>query len=297
MGLIRLIDKFHTWSNSLIADKFPLLSLYYYTKPRVFLYTRSLPIHKLYTGTLDATCSKKSVLFFTVHKSASTFFNWYLKELAGQTGHIHIDVNGYFVTQGQAGLQKQNEPAFKNKVFKKTGFIYGPLRNYIAVDDIHDYPIVLILRDPRDVLTSQYFSIKKTHPLLTPELIKRRKLAQATSIDEHVMSQSDRFVKTYSEYIDTIYGKQNVLFIKYEELIVDFKTVLNKINSHCSLELTPEQLAKLDKTHKFKPKEEDQSMHIRKIASGDYKNKLQPETIELLNKKFGRILIALGYEM
>jgi hypothetical protein len=295
MGLFRLIDKFYTWTFSLIKDRFPLFALYYYIKPRSWLYWRTQPIGKLYKGSLETKTDKKSVLFFTVHKSASTFFNWYLKDLAKETGHIYVDVNGYFGTHGPKGLIEQQQPEFIHKVFRKTGFIYGPLRNYIPVTNMEDYPVVLVLRDPRDVLTSQYFSIKNSHPLVTKELIKRRKTAQNASVDEHALSQADRFVKTYSEYLDNIYGKKNVLFIKYEELISDFKNCLIKINSHCSLGLTEEKITKLDKSESFKKKKEDQNVHIRKISSGDHKEKLKPETIEVLNKKFEKILKRLEY--
>ncbi|HWY11768.1 MAG TPA: sulfotransferase domain-containing protein [Bacteroidia bacterium] len=294
----KLLDKFHTWSNSLIKDRLPLVSLYYYIKPRSWLYWRTQPIHQLLNGIIENKCPKKSVLFFTAHKSASSFFNWYLKDLSVRTGQIHIDINGYFGTQGPAGIQKQNSEEFKNKAFKKIGFIYGPLRNYIAVPEIEDYPIVLVLRDPRDVLTSQYFSIKNSHPLITSQLIERRKIAQASTIDEHVLSnQSDRFVKTYNEYLTHVYGKKNVLFIKYEELISDFKTCLEKINKHCGFELTQEQINLLDKSAIFKAKKEDQHTHVRKISSGDHKEKLKPETIKILNKKFGTILEKLNYSL
>lgn len=295
MGLFRLIDKFYTWTNSLIKDRFPTLSLYYYIKPRSYLYWRTQPLHHLYKGSLQATTQKKSALFFTVHKSASTFFNWYLKDLAAETGHIYVDVNGYFGTQGPKGLIAQQQPEFIHKVFRKTGFIYGPLRNYIPVSNLEEYPVVLVLRDPRDVLTSQYFSIKNSHPLVTPELIERRKKALQSTVDEHVLSQADRFVKTYTDYLEHLYGKKNVLFIKYEELISDFKSCLIKINAHCELSLTEEQLRKLDKSDKFQKKQEDQHTHIRKISSGDHKEKLKAETIEILNKKFERILRTLNY--
>ena len=119
MGLLTLIDKFHAWTNSLIKDRFPLVSLYYDIKPRSWWYWRTQPIHKLYKSNIESTTHKKSALFFTVHKSASTFFNWYLKDLCAQTGHIYVDVNGYFGTQGDVGVEKQNEPAFKKRVFRK----------------------------------------------------------------------------------------------------------------------------------------------------------------------------------
>lgn len=295
MGLLSAIDKVYGWTFKLVKDRFPWFALYYYIKPRSYVYWRTQPLHKLYKGNLESPCTKKSVLLFTVHKSASTFFNWYLKELAAETGHIYVDVNGYFGTQGPKGLAEQQEPQFINKVFKKIGFIYGPLRNYIPVTQMEDYPVVLVLRDPRDVLTSQYFSIKNSHPLVTPELIRRRKIAQTATVDEHVLGQADRFVKTYSEYLEHVYQKKNVLFIRYEEMILDFKSCLLKINTHCDLGLTEEQLKKLDKSEKFKKKHEDQSTHIRKISSGDYKEKLKPETIEILNKKFDAILKKLQY--
>ena len=297
MGLLKLIDKFHEWSNSLVKDKFPLFSLYYYIKPRSWYYWRTQPIHQLYKGNLQATSSKKSALFFTVHKSASTFFNWYLKDVAQQSNHIYVDVNGYFGTQGPKGIETQNSSEFKTKVFRKTGFIYGPLRNYIAIDNFEEYPTVLVLRDPRDVLTSQYFSIKNSHPLVTPQLIERHKTAQTATIDEHVLGQADRFVKTYNEYLQFVYGKKNVLFIKYEDLIVDFRSILLKINSHCGFELNAEQINLLDKSESFKKKKEDQKSHVRKISSGDYKEKLKPETIEVLNKKFREILEKLDYKV
>ena len=295
MGLFTPIDKFYGWTFKLIKDRFPWFALYYYIKPRSYVYWRTQPLHKLYHGNLESPCQKKSALFFTVHKSASTFFNWYLKELSAETKHIYVDVNGYFGTQGPKGLQTQQEPSFINKAFKKTGFIYGPLRNYIPVTNISDYPLVLVLRDPRDVLTSQFFSIKNSHPLVTPELIRRRKFAANATIDEHVLSQADRFAKTYTDYLENIYGKQNVLFIKYEELICDFKNCLEKINKHCGFELNEEQINKLDKSDSFKKKTEDQKTHIRKISSGDYKEKLKPETIEILNKKFEFVLMKLNY--
>ena len=132
--------------------------------------------------------------------------------------------------------------------------------------------------------------------MLTAELIKRRKTAKVSTVDEHALSnQSDRFVKTYTEYIDNLLGKPNVLFIKYEEIITDFKNCLIKINKHCGLELSEEQLNLLDKSDLFKAKKENQHTHIRKIASGDYKEKLKPETIEILNKKFEGILRTLNY--
>jgi hypothetical protein len=297
MGLFTIIDRFHTWSNSLIKGRFPLLSLYYYNKPRSYVYWSTQPVHRLIKGNLKPGSDKKSVIFFTVHKSASTFFDRYLKELSKESGHIHIDLNGYFGTQWKKWLEMSQDQNFLQKIAMKKGLMYGPLRNYVPFPDLEDYKIVLVLRDPRDVLTSQYFSIKNSHPLMTPELIKRHKAAQSATIDEHVLGQADRFVNTYNAYLDHVIGKKNVLFIKYETLISDFRNCLEMIDKHCELDLSPEQLILLDRTEKFKIKEEDQKSHVRKVSAGDHKEKLKPETIRILNEKFGPILKNLDYPL
>ena len=297
MGILKLLDRFHTWSNSLIKNRLPLFSLYYYIKPRVYLWRRTQPLHELFRNKLKITSQKRSVILFTVHKSASSFFNSYLADLAIESGHVHIDVNGYYATQGKKGREKQKDQNVLKKTFIQKGIIYGPLRNYLPVPEIREYSVVLVLRDPRDVLTSQYFSVKNTHPLLTPELIRRRQFAKIASIDEYVLTQAERFVKTYNEYLDNVLGNENVLFIKYETLISDFGNCLGQINKHCELGLNPGQLALLDRSEKFRAKKEDQQSHVRRISAGDHKEKLKPETIKVLNGRFAEILEKLEYPL
>ncbi len=296
MGLLSIADKLHTWTNSLIKNRLPTLSLYYYTKPRLWIYWRTQPIHKLINGGSLTSSDKQSILFFTVHKSASTLMVNFLDDLSKVTGLTQIDYNGYFASQGEKGLEKQQNKNIISKVFKPKGYIYGPLRNFVAVPETEKYPIILLLRDPRDVLTSQYYSIQKTHPLITKKLIERRKIALAMSVDEHARSQTPRFVKTYNEYIQNILGKHNVLFLKYEDMVLDFRAFVQKINDHLKLNLTTEQINKLDRTRSFETQGEDRNAHKRKVTPGDHKEKLKPDTIEWLNKEFGEILIKLGYD-
>jgi hypothetical protein len=295
MGALSLIAKFHDATNSLIKNRLPLLSLYYYIKPRSWFYWRSQPVHSMANGGSPSTAKHESFIFFTVHKSASMLMENFLCDVSKETGMPQIDINGYFATQGDAGIEKQKEKEFLQKIFKKQGYVYGPLRFYLPVPELEKYPVILLLRDPRDVLTSQYYSIRATHPLITKKLIERRKIALKSSVDEHVRSQTPRFVKTYNEYIQNVLGKPNVLFLKYEDMVNDFGTFIEKINIHCRLNLSAEQIAKLDRTKTFETQGEDRSQHKRKVTPGDYKEKLQPATIEWLNKEFDDILKTLNY--
>ena len=292
-----IIDKFHTWSNSLIKERFPRLSLYYYYKPRYYFKRRSQPVHRLVNGISCKGSDKKSIIFFTVHKSASTFLVHFLEDLSNEVKLTYVDFNGYFIgREGQSGRLVQEGPLI-GKVFSNEGYLYGPLRNYIEIPEMQKYAVVLLLRDPRDVLTSQYYSVRNTHPQVSIKYIERRKLALNMTVDEHVIHESDRFLKTYSTYIDELLALKNVLFLKYEDMISDFDNFLILINKHGQLQLSEQQLKKLNRSSEFKPQQENLESHKRKIASGDYKEKLKPATIILLNKKFENILQRLQYNV
>lgn len=295
MALIKLLSSFHTWSNNKIARRFPKFSLYYYTKPRAWFSRRQHPVHGLLNGWTLSSSTKESVLFFTVHKSATSFMSGYLGEVAKAAGLTFIDYAMYFHGMGQEGLKRQQEVAQLKNVFNNRGYFYGPLRYFIPVRAIETYRIVLLVRDPRDILTSQYFSIRNSHPLITERMIERNVAAQQMTIDEHVRSQADRFLQTFQTYANHLLNRENVLLLRYEDMIRNFPDFLNSVNQHCHLDLTYDQLRKLDRADAFKVDSEKQDQHKRKVVSGDHKEKLQPETIAWLNEKFGKVLTQFGY--
>jgi hypothetical protein len=68
--------------------------------------------------------------------------------------------------------------------------------------------------------------------------------------------------------------------------------------------LTAFELPDADGTYQFvanrraksvKPVGEDIRSHMRKVTPGDYREKLRPETIAELNRRFSEVLDALGY--
>jgi hypothetical protein len=264
-------------------------------KTKAYFHRRNHPAHALVKGNQPVASGKTSCIFFSVHKSATSFMAGYLGDVAKEAGLTHIDYNGYFLSQGKKGLARQSDPELIRQVFHNRGYLYGPLRYYLDIPGADQYRIALFLRDPRDVLTSQYFSLKFSHPLLTGELAKKRKNAAALSIDEHVRMQAERFFITYSTYFEKLAGRKNVLILKYEDMIIDFPGFLEKLNIHFELDLTSGQKLKLDRSGEFLVDAENTSLHKRKVAAGDHREKLQPETIQWLNEKFGPILLRLGY--
>lgn len=208
---------------------------------------------------------------------------------------------------------------------------FGPLRFFVPTAALESANIILHLRDPRDVLTSMFFSYCFMHEgEIAPNTGYRKEVAEA-GIDKFVLDMSDenfsqyrgaygtggtygRYVGNicdrYTTYLKEIVGRPNAILLSYEEMVLNFPTWLRKLLASFDLRDVEETCAfvksridvEKDVTRKAamragdgaKPSE-DLSAHRRKATPGDYKEKLKPETIATLNTRFSAVLDALGY--
>ena len=106
-------------------------------------------------------------------------------------------------------------------------------------------------------------------------------------------------LERYENYTVNLLGKPNVIFVKYEEMVTDFGNWLSKF-------LLPFDIANKDllasqieeqSTNEFNVSKENVWEHKRRATPGDYKEKLKPETIAELNKRFKDVLVKLDYSI
>lgn len=233
-----------------------------------------------------------SILFFTVHRCASTFLTSVFDQILPER-MIHINFDSYFSVVNNDKYKLYQSPEFLSDAFQSKGYFYGPFRNYVPVSNLSRFKIILILRDPRDVLTSHYYSAAFSHPEINDKLILGREKALRLTVDEYVIAKSAEFRITYEHYLQHLKGRENVQLIRYEDMITDYPGFLNALSSVLSIDQKiKDQLIKEDP---FKVAEEDKFSHKRKVKAGDYLDKLKPETIEILNSEFKSIIKELGY--
>ncbi len=270
-----------------------------------YLYHR---LRKFYPTEVDilngrqcANGQTKSVVFFTVHKCASVYTAGIMAEIAAESKLLYVDYES-FAFNHSLPKEEWNRIFFNGEaaVYPDRGYLFGPIRTFtLAVPHLENYEVVLQLRDPRDVLTSLYFSHGYSHSVpdsKAGELVQeQRKKAVAKDIDQFVLDESDHFLNIYQDYIDHLYGKPNVLLLKYEEMVTSFESWLEKLTSCASLKISPELREKLLGQADFKVEKEDKKSHKRQVTPGDHKRKLKPETQEKLTRKFEDILQALDY--
>jgi hypothetical protein len=161
-----------------------------------------------------------------------------------------------------------------------------------------------MLRDPRDVLVSEYYSTAYSH--VAPygpsakyeDFIKQRQTAQGVTIDEYVVADSERLDEILRRYKLLLIDKHpNIYITTYEEMLADFPRWLTGLLDRCQLTITSEfQQILLQEYERLRPKGEDARRHLRKGQSGDHQEKLKRSTIDHLNRKFASVLEEFGYE-
>ena len=254
---------------------------------------------RLLEGKHRSRSEHQSILFFTLHKTASVYTGNILHRLTQDAGLTAIDFVKYYSTIDRLGNFYEFEGL--GGVFEPTGYFYGPIRRYVPVPSMELYKAVLMVRDPRDVLTSLYYSNAYSHfvayhnPKTARSRLEARRRALEQTIDEFVLVQSPSYLSRYIAYCRHLLNASNVLLVKYEHMIEDFSAWLLGILEF--LDLTPDEglLNEIVDQADFKVGEEDIQSHKRQAAPGDHLRKLRSETIDLLNERFQLVLDQLGY--
>lgn len=246
----------------------------------------------------------ESVYFYTFHKCASTLFSSYV--LKNINGLYHID----YSAQVFSGFRK----AYRKLTFKKRGFIYGPIRvssdlsapvgrrvvkPTIQPEFIRDKIALFLVRDPRDILVSSYYSFGFTHSLSDAEEVREHQLAVRRSVkekllDEYVLSEADTQVNYFKKMYELSETCTHGTILRYEDMIHNFDEFADKLCQYVSIE----DAALEGLYQRSRPKQsEDTSSHRRSGQVGGFRDKLQEGTIQAVNKKMAGILTLFGYEV
>ena len=194
----------------------------------------------------------------------------------------------------EEGFQRSG---FISSAYRTRGYIYGPHRSFWNIPLIDEYKVVLVLRDPRDVLTSMYFAVAFSHNLLTKDAVVRRRRALEQTIDEFVLEYAETFLSRYVEYLDRLMGRENVMFCRYREMIQNPLFFLERLQEFTQTHLHQTAINRIVYRELAIPKEEDMYRIKRSARPGDHKSKLRPETIHRLNDIFAKVLDGFDFDI
>jgi hypothetical protein len=272
--------------------------------PRVFYHLVQKPRYrrmftaerKLARGVLLSHNPHPSILFFTHPKCASRYVNNMLVRLAKAEGLQPIDFDAYVTVDPPPPEFNPYKPEGSlAQAFQSTGYYYGAIGSFRPIPEMHKFRVVLNLRDPRDVLTSLYYSTAYSHAVISPKLLRRRQEAQNLNVDEFVLANTNEVLQIYTGYCEKLLNDQ-ALFLKYEDMVGDFETWLSRLVKYVKLDQQQELINSLIADANFEVQRENKFSQRRQVTPGDHRRKLQSATIAELNNRFSAVLAAMDYQ-
>jgi hypothetical protein len=236
------------------------------------------------TGTPDMP----SVLAFALPKAGSVLLDGLLRRLCGRFDMTYVSVMQTFF---QAGLPEKSVPPETSRVFLEKGYCYGGFRSFptgFGIPILGSVRTILLVRDPRDMLVSHYFSMRDSHPEpgKALECVKiemgPREWAQTMEIDEYVMKLAPTYRRYLAEYRDLLCEKHDVRVYRYEDVIYEKVKWVSDMVAYFGWPNNARQIENIAGQRDRIPDAEDTKSHVRQVHPGNFKVKLKPRTgIEL----------------
>lgn len=245
------------------------------------------------------------VFALSVRKSGSSVFNQMVTALGAANGYGFIDIGGTLLSQNVLRKQWQHDRAMGEIL--RPGIIYGGFREMpfaLTGRPLFDSsPKILMVRDPRDVVVSDYFSTAYSHPIPEPSrgrddarqlLLRKRSQALNTSIDEWAVREIEGILRTMAEYSE-ILDSSTSLVVRYEDYIFEKPALLRTIAAHVGWRADEAVIGQILQWADVRPSQENPREFVRQVVPGDHRAKLTSNTILALTNRSAATLRMFGY--
>jgi hypothetical protein len=271
-----------------------------------------MPVHilKLKSGgevelsTPLASGAQPSFFVVSLPKAGSTLLNRLVRPIGSAAGLSFFSLAN---TLNQLGVPPEDvDFGASQPIFEPAGYCYGGFRGLPSGMELPSFAegrTILLVRDPRDMLTSLYFSDAFSHrpppgdategPLVRA-FEQRRQEALASEIDEYVLRAAPWLLKSFQMLEHKTAGLRPKLY-RYEDVIFEKADWMRDVASFLNLEVTEAVVADIVRRQDVRPSSEDPSQHIRRVTPGDYREKLEVRTILRLNEILAPVLRRYGF--
>jgi Sulfotransferase domain len=238
-----------------------------------------------------------SFFVFAMHKSGSTLMNRMLDQALSAAGVPQVPLPSIAF---EAGLPA-NEILNPEELIFPQGYCYRNFHGfppYLHRFDISGNKKILLIRDPRDIVVSYYFSMAKSHRLPRLGVVKRyllnmRDKARTANIDQFCRSVAKEFKSQFRSYQSIL--STDLRLYRYEDVVFDKKAWLEDMLGYVGVALSPAKLGRIARENDIWPEVERPSKHIRQVMPGNFRKHLSRESIDVLNAEFEPLLTEYKY--
>jgi hypothetical protein len=268
---------------------------------------------------------KVLLCYFGHHKCASTWLIGILYDVCASLGLTPFEKQIVFL-----------DNPFESLTSKKIDFYFCQTSDYGKVEALPSFKGFHVIRDPRDIIISGYYSHLYSHPTKDwPELAAHREKLKSLDKTEGLLLEVE-FSKQFIEHIGAWnYKAHNILEIKFEDLVENPTNQLKEIfgyldlyepanlygfpNSTWAINRVLSKIGLKSQARKIKLNDDfinsiikkysfnklsggrdrgvtDEFSHYRRGIPGDWRNHFQDAHKIKFKQIYGDIVVKLGYE-
>jgi hypothetical protein len=250
------------------------------------------------------TSPRPSILHFSFNKAATQTVKKLLIDCGRVNGLTPALLHDYAFHHSMPFLDHLNAEEMQNyaHVFKPEGYLYTVFGGMIlGIPSLERFKVVLVVRDPRDILVSDYYSIAYSHAIPDGEkrdiYLSRRQAALESTLDEYVLNNANKLKAIFEKYEFHLFSVCSQVHVaRYEDMVVDFASWVDALLLAAGLEIPVSMRDELIRNHEERrPRGENVHNHLRRGIPSEHKEKLKSQTIQELNHTFEAPLNRFKY--
>lgn len=240
-------------------------------------------------------CEYDNVYHCTVHKTGS---QWIKALFSDPTVYRHSGLLPY----DPRFYKRRSLPAVPRG--RAALALFHSYRRFQEITKPGTYRAFFVIRDPRDIVVSSYFSLRNSHAPMG-DIPQARKILREKDMKEGLLYVIARLSKryTFKQLRSWAVAPESETFrlFRYEDLTGERQfDEVDQLMRHCGIVLPPAELEALLARYSFSSMKKEreapgQISHYRKGKAGDWRNHFDDEIYEAFLAETGDLVEILGY--
>ena len=246
--------------------------------------------------------TEPSTFIVAAHKTGSTLLNRITTELAqrGNVPHINVELDMW-----RQSIAIGDWPDALFDLLEQPGFVFDSFRSLQKLPQLASFaksPKIFLVRDPRDVAVSYYFSMLKSHaPPAADGAVKdnmalSRAAAEKYPLDDYVLQdECGLTLRNMQRFCAYRRDADHSTFFRYEDIIFAKREWTAELAEMLGADVSEKVINEIADKNDIRPDKEDPNKHVRQVTPGNHKKHLSGRASAFLQAQYSRLFESFGY--